>query len=68
LAECSFLATDVKQCQSKGKIVTLSLAGGGTSQVGFSSDSQAAGFATNIWNMFLGSFVYFLAVRLLIAI
>jgi len=53
LADCSFLATDIKHCQSKGKIVTLSL-GGATSQVGFNSDSQAAGFATNIWNMFLG--------------
>ena len=57
MADCSFLATDIKHCQSKGKIVTLSL-GGGVSQVGFSSASQAAGFATNIWNMFLGSSVY----------
>ncbi|KAF8807244.1 glycoside hydrolase [Phlegmacium glaucopus] len=53
LADCSFLAGDIKQCQAKGKIVTLSL-GGATSQVGFNSDSQAAGFAVNIWNMFLG--------------
>ncbi|KAF8168275.1 glycoside hydrolase superfamily [Crassisporium funariophilum] len=53
LADCSFLASDIKQCQAKGKIVTLSL-GGATSQVGFSSDSQATGFAETIWNMFLG--------------
>jgi chitinase len=53
LADCSFLAADIKQCQAKGKIVTLSL-GGGSAQVGFNSDSQAAGFATTIWNMFLG--------------
>ena len=58
MADCSFLSTDIKQCQSKGKIVTLSL-GGGISQVGFNSDSQAAGFATNIWNMFLGSSVFY---------
>jgi chitinase len=53
LADCSFLAKDIKQCQAKGKIVTLSL-GGGSAQVGFNSDSQAAGFAKTIWNMFLG--------------
>jgi chitinase len=66
LANCSFLATDIKQCQSKGKIVTLSL-GGANAQVGFSSDAQAAGFATNIWNMFLGSSFFFLQSVLLIA-
>jgi len=53
LADCSFLATDIQHCQAKGKMVTLSLGGAGA-QVGFSSDSQAAEFATTIWNMFLG--------------
>lgn len=47
------MAKDIQTCQSKGKLVTLSL-GGGTGQVGFSSDSQAQTFATQVWNMFLG--------------
>ena len=50
---CSFLAQDIKTCQAAGKIITLSL-GGATGQIGFSSDSQAQSFATQIWNLFLG--------------
>ncbi|KAI0091164.1 glycoside hydrolase superfamily [Irpex rosettiformis] len=54
LANCqTAMASDIKTCQSKGKLVTLSL-GGATGQVGFSSDSQAESFATQIWNLFLG--------------
>ncbi|OBZ66266.1 Chitinase 2 [Grifola frondosa] len=53
LANCSFLASDIKECQSKGKLVTLSL-GGATGEIGFSSDSQAQSFADQIWNLFLG--------------
>ncbi|TFK41332.1 glycoside hydrolase superfamily [Crucibulum laeve] len=53
LADCSFLQSDIKQCQAKGKLITLSL-GGATSKVGFSSDGQASDFADTIWNMFLG--------------
>ncbi|KAH8074808.1 glycoside hydrolase [Cristinia sonorae] len=53
LIKCPSIAADIKTCQSKGKIVTLSL-GGATGQVGFSSDSQAQQFADQIWNMFLG--------------
>ncbi|RPD72443.1 glycoside hydrolase [Lentinus tigrinus ALCF2SS1-7] len=53
LANCSFLAQDIKTCQAAGKIITLSL-GGATGQVGFSSDSQAESFADQIWNLFLG--------------
>ncbi|KAF8887965.1 glycoside hydrolase superfamily [Gymnopilus junonius] len=53
LADCSFMAADIRKCQAQGKIITLSL-GGATAKAGFSSDSQAAGFATTIWNMFLG--------------
>ncbi|PPQ66111.1 hypothetical protein CVT26_010912 [Gymnopilus dilepis] len=53
LADCSFMASDIKKCQAKGKLITLSL-GGATAQVGFSSDSQASSFAKTIWNMFLG--------------
>ena len=60
LANCSFLAEDIKECQANGKIVTLSL-GGGVAQVGFNNESQASGFATTIWNMFLGTlwFIFF---------
>jgi chitinase len=48
------MASDIQQCQAKGKIITLSL-GGATAKVGFTSDSQAASFASTIWNMFLGA-------------
>lgn len=47
------MGTDIKACQAKGKIVTLSLGGAGGS-VGFSSDSQAQTLADTIWNIFLG--------------
>ncbi|GLB36432.1 putative glycosyl hydrolases family 18 [Lyophyllum shimeji] len=53
LTDCSFLASDIRDCQAKGKIVTLSL-GGATSQVGFSSDAQAEQFGQLLWDMFLG--------------
>ncbi|KAJ8496865.1 hypothetical protein ONZ51_g855 [Trametes cubensis] len=53
LANCSFMAEDIKQCQAAGKVITLSL-GGATGEVGFSSDSQAETFADQIWNQFLG--------------
>ncbi|KAJ8084321.1 Chitinase 2 [Marasmius tenuissimus] len=53
LPNCASLASDIKTCQSKGKIVTLSL-GGATGSVGFQSDAQAVGFADTIWNLFLG--------------
>lgn len=47
------MAEDIKTCQSKGRLVTLSL-GGGTGEVGFSSDSEAETFADQIWDLFLG--------------
>ncbi len=53
LADCSFLASDIKQCQAKGKMITISL-GGATAKVGFNSAGQAQDFADTIWNMFLG--------------
>ncbi|EAU93428.2 class III chitinase [Coprinopsis cinerea okayama7 len=53
LPDCSALASDIASCQSKGKIVTLSL-GGATGAVGFESDSQAVSFAQTVWDMFLG--------------
>lgn len=53
LADCSFMASDIKQCQAKGKKITLSL-GGATAKVGFKSKSQAEDFAKDVWDMFLG--------------
>ncbi|KAA1468537.1 class III chitinase [Dentipellis sp. KUC8613] len=53
LPECSALASDVQFCQSKGKILTISLGGAGGG-VGFTGDSQAEDFADTIWNLFLG--------------
>ena len=50
LPDCSALASDIETCQSKGKIVTISL-GGATGAVGFQSDSQAEDFADTIWNL-----------------
>ncbi|KAG8858743.1 Chitinase 1 [Tulasnella sp. 330] len=53
LVDCSFLAADIKTCQAAGKIVTLSI-GGATGGGMFSGDSEATGFADQIWDMFLG--------------
>ncbi|KAI0322297.1 class III chitinase [Amylostereum chailletii] len=53
LADCSAMASDIEFCQSKGKVVTLSLGGAGGG-VGFSGDDQAVAFADTIWNLFLG--------------
>ena len=47
------MGADIKTCQSKGKIITLSLGGAGGA-VGFTSDSQAETFADTVWNVFLG--------------
>ncbi|ETW87551.1 glycoside hydrolase family 18 protein [Heterobasidion irregulare TC 32-1] len=53
LPNCSALASDIEFCQSKGKIVTLSLGGAGGG-VGFTDDTQGQSFADTIWNLFLG--------------
>ena len=53
LPNCQFLASAIETCQSKGKIVTISL-GGATGAVGFTSTAQAQSFADQIWNLFLG--------------
>lgn len=53
LPDCSFMAGDIKQCQAKGKIVTLSL-GGATASTAFDSDDQGLAFAQTIWDLFLG--------------
>ncbi|RDB28431.1 Chitinase 2 [Hypsizygus marmoreus] len=58
LTDCSFLESDIRKCQAKGKIVTLSL-GGANSKVGFSSDSEASAFGQMLWDMFLGNFRLF---------
>ena len=47
------MASDIQDCQSKGKIITISL-GGADSSVGFTNESQAEDFADQIWNQFLG--------------
>ena len=53
LSNCTFMESDIEYCQSKGKLVTLSL-GGADSVVGFTNASQAEDFADTIWNSFLG--------------
>ncbi|KAI0045075.1 carbohydrate-binding module family 5 protein [Auriscalpium vulgare] len=53
LPNCAFLASDITTCQSKGKIITLSI-GGATGAIDFTSDSQAQAFADTVWNLFLG--------------
>ncbi|KIJ04741.1 chitinase [Paxillus involutus ATCC 200175] len=53
LTNCSSLASDIEYCQSRGKIVTISLGGAGGS-TGFTDDAQAQTFAQTIWDLFLG--------------
>ena len=53
LLSCPQLASTITQCQSAGKKVLLSL-GGAEATTAFSSDSQAQGFATQLWNLFGG--------------
>lgn len=52
LINCQKLASDIKACQKKGAIITLSIGG----QIGNSSlsDSTAGKFAETIWDLFLG--------------
>jgi len=65
LADCSFLASDIKTCQSKGKVVTISL-GGATGQVGFPDAGTASDFAGTIWDMFLGRVISLYSVALVL--
>ncbi|KAJ7312548.1 glycoside hydrolase family 18 protein, partial [Mycena albidolilacea] len=51
---CAFLAAGIAACQAKGKLVTLSLGGGGTTTARFASNADAISFADTIWNDFLG--------------
>lgn len=47
LPNCSSLAADIATCQSKGKVVTISVGGAGGG-VGFQSDAQATAFADQV--------------------
>ncbi|KAG8680715.1 Chitinase 1 [Ceratobasidium sp. 394] len=53
LANCASLASSIKSCQAKGKLLTLSLGGAGGAY-GFQSDAQGVQFADTVWNLFLG--------------
>ncbi|KAF5373590.1 hypothetical protein D9758_000802 [Tetrapyrgos nigripes] len=53
LPNCQFMSDDIKACQAKGKIVTLSM-GGATGAATFTSDAQAESFAELVWDLFLG--------------
>lgn len=46
LPNCQFMAADIKECQSKGKIITLSV-GGATGAASFASDSEATAFVSH---------------------
>lgn len=54
LLDCSFLASDIEECQAAGKIVTLSIGGASGGSVAFQSDTQATQYAQVIWDIFLG--------------
>ncbi|KAJ7277398.1 glycoside hydrolase superfamily [Mycena rebaudengoi] len=51
---CASMAAGIQACQAMGKIVTLSLGGGGTTTARFATTTDATNFATTIWNSFLG--------------
>ena len=48
---CGQMAKDIATCQSQGKKILLSL-GGATAQTAFTDDTQAATFASTLWNLF----------------
>ncbi|KAJ1950251.1 Chitinase 2, partial [Linderina macrospora] len=53
LLHCPNMASDIKYCQSQGKIVLLSM-GGAAGAYGFSSDAEGSSYADTVWNMFMG--------------
>ncbi|KAG0308611.1 Chitinase 1, partial [Dissophora globulifera] len=53
LLHCPDTGAGIKQCQSRGKAILLSL-GGAAGAYGFSNDAEAKDFAHMIWNLFLG--------------
>ena len=53
LANCQFLASEIKGCQAKGKAIILSL-GGATGGAVLGSDAAGEAFAQKIYDLFLG--------------
>ncbi|KAI8577385.1 hypothetical protein K450DRAFT_177900 [Umbelopsis ramanniana AG] len=53
LLNCPQIGQDIKTCQAKGKKIILAL-GGAAGSYGFTSDSQASGFADTLWDIFGG--------------
>ena len=53
LLQCPAIASGIKTCQSKGKIVLLSM-GGAASNGQFSSEQAGRDFADLLWKMFMG--------------
>ncbi|CAH2351865.1 chitinase 1 [[Candida] railenensis] len=49
---CPSVGEDITYCQKQGKKILLSI--GGQGEQGFSSDSEATTFASNVWNKFAG--------------
>lgn len=47
------MAADIKACQAKGKLVTLSL-GGQTGAGAFTDEAAATAYADLLWNLFYG--------------
>jgi chitinase len=47
----AYYRSDIQTCQAAGKTILLSL-GGAIGDYGFTSASQAQGFATMLWNLF----------------
>lgn len=54
LLNCQSLASSIKNCQAKGKIVTISLGGAAAGVTTFTSDAEAEDFADTMWHVFLG--------------
>ncbi|KAI5957271.1 CHT3 [Candida jiufengensis] len=51
ILKCDTIAADIQYCQSKGKIVLLSL-GGAAGSYGFTSDAEGKEFAHTVWDLF----------------
>ncbi|KAG2119368.1 glycoside hydrolase family 18 protein [Suillus clintonianus] len=54
LLDCSFIASDIEECQVAGKIITLSIGGATGGSVVFQNDIKATEYAQVIWDTFLG--------------
>ncbi|KAK3389798.1 glycoside hydrolase family 18 protein [Podospora didyma] len=52
LLSCPEIEADIKTCQAAGKSITLSIGGATYTEGGFSSASEAATWADNLWAMF----------------